>query len=156
MKKYSQKGFTLIELMITVAVIGTLAAITVQQYLYFVAKAQVAAAVSEITAAKLGIERRLSEDPPRNQSNDLQYYATADSLLTWGIIYPVSSRCIYTVWVLSFSDSAVVQCQLIGASPIEGKVMQFTRQVDNPDFEDGWWCRSNLDDKYRPDQCIFY
>ena len=156
MKKYSQKGFTLIELMITVAIIGTLAAITVQQYLYFVAKAQIAAAVSEVTAAKLGVERRLSEDPPRNQSKELQYYTTADHLRPWGIIYPVSSRCIYTVWVLSFSDSAVIECKLIGASPIQGKIMQFTRQVDTPGMEDGWWCRSNLGDKYRPDQCVFY
>jgi type IV pilus assembly protein PilA len=156
MKKNFQKGFTLIEVMITVAIVGALAAITVQQYLYYVAKAQVAAAVSEISAAKLGIELRLSVDPPRNQSREIQYYDTAASLLTWGIIYPVSSRCKYRVFVLSFSQSAVIECNLLGASPIEGKNMQFTRQVDTEGMDDGWWCRSNLEDKYRPPECTFY
>jgi len=52
MKKYAQAGFTLIELMIVVAIMGGVMTLAVQQYLYYIAKAQVATALVEISQAK--------------------------------------------------------------------------------------------------------
>lgn len=60
MKKI-QKGFTLIELMITVAIIGILSAIALPAYQDYVAKANVAAGMAEITPGKTSFEVMVNE-----------------------------------------------------------------------------------------------
>ncbi|MUI55006.1 pilin [Aliivibrio fischeri] len=55
-KRQGQKGFTLIELMIVVAVIGVLSAIAMPQYQKYVAKAEVASALATLTGIKTNVE----------------------------------------------------------------------------------------------------
>ena len=52
----AQKGFTLIELMIVVAIIGILAAITIPQYQTYIAKSQVSRVVGEAGNLKTAVE----------------------------------------------------------------------------------------------------
>ncbi|MEL4203058.1 pilin [Plesiomonas shigelloides] len=54
--KAVNKGFTLIELMIVVAVIGVLAAIAIPQYQNYVAKAELGSALSTVSAMKTNVE----------------------------------------------------------------------------------------------------
>lgn len=55
----AQKGFTLIELMIVVAIVGILAAIAVPQYQNYIARSQVSEAFSLMSGAKATIQNNL-------------------------------------------------------------------------------------------------
>lgn len=61
MKAQMQKGFTLIELMIVVAIIGILAAVAIPQYQNYVAKSQITRVVGELSALKSAAEVAVTE-----------------------------------------------------------------------------------------------
>ncbi|MFT5577719.1 MAG: type IV pilus assembly protein PilA [Paraglaciecola psychrophila] len=60
MKKQNQQGFTLIELMIVIAIIGILASIAIPQYQVYTQRAEATGAVSGIRTAQLAIQEYYS------------------------------------------------------------------------------------------------
>ena len=71
------KGFTLIELMIVVAIIGILAAIAIPQYQNYVARAQVAEALVLASGAKIALVEYRTNTGEWPDSNELAGLANA-------------------------------------------------------------------------------
>jgi type IV pilus assembly protein PilA len=114
MKK--QQGFTLIELMIVVAIIGILAAIAIPQYQNYIARSQMNRAMGEVAALKTAAEENLMRGVLPDGTN---VGLTASSLTTTGITVefeagPTGAGAIYMA--LDGEASAVLQGASIGHS----------------------------------------
>ncbi|MCW8348911.1 pilin [Vibrio sp. ZSDZ65] len=87
-KTNKQQGFTLIELMIVVAVIGVLAAIAMPQYQKYVAKAEVSSVLATLTGAKTNVEAYTVENGlfPDESTDDQKPLALGVPVLPLGAI----------------------------------------------------------------------
>ena len=61
--RMGKKGFTLIELMIVVAIIGILAAIAIPQFISFKKKAQISTAVANLELVRAALSQYMTDNP---------------------------------------------------------------------------------------------
>lgn len=136
--RHQQAGFTLIELMIVVAIIGVLAAIAVPQYQKYVAKSEASAALASLTGHRANVETYvITEGSFPEDDTDLAIPTSPIGTMSY---VPSTSAAAGSIR-FEFNDA--------GVSPdvVEKNVYL------NRTGEGAWDCTTDIAEKLRPKGC---
>ncbi|BBN82708.1 pilin [Pseudoalteromonas sp. A25] len=140
MARQQQGGFTLIELMIVVAIIGILSAVALPAYQDYVARAQATEAVSLSAGAKTAIAEYHQVNGSYPDANSTP---TNTSLATTGTYSSLAVTADTGVITVTMGSNAV--------SALTGKTFTLTPSTTNNAFK--WACTSNADAALLPQGC---
>jgi type IV pilus assembly protein PilA len=139
--KKTQQGFTLIELMIVVAIIGILAAVALPAYKDYTVRAK----VSEVILAASSAKNTVAEFAQVNGSMSAAglTVATQSSTYVTSVGYAAGSATSGTITATASAAEAAISGATI---TLAGTYNATTGQV-------AWVCSGSIDAKYRPASC---
>ena len=152
----AQRGFTLIELMIVVAIIGILAAIAIPQYQIYIGKTQATRVINEIGQLRLSVEECLQtgriviglgtdECDPRSSASNL---IAGDSQV--GVVLPNNTGVAQMTNPLTLTTRITATVSTQVNPRIAGKKVAWLRTSNG-----SWSCISNIESLYLPNSCDY-
>lgn len=134
------RGFTLIELMIVVAVIAILAAIALPAYQIYVARSQVSAGLADLRGGVVVYEEGIQNGNNGGSPADANAIGLSLNTVRCAAITPGGT------WTATSGQTIV--CTLAGNPNVAGKSLTLTR-----DSEGLWSCATTVTAIYRPNGC---
>lgn len=137
MRKSMQAGFTLIELMVVIAIVGILAAVALPAYQNYTVRAKVSEGLLAASACKVSVTEAVQSGataiPPNLCSGSTQY---VESVTSGGD-----------------ASNATVTVALKGIDKnVDGKTIVYTGTIANATVT-SWACSTTLEQKYVPSGC---
>jgi len=149
MKAQMQKGFTLIELMIVVAIIGILAAIAIPQYQNYVAKSQVSRVMAETGSLRTVIETCMMEGKDFSSDPACELGWTASNLIgEEGEGGTPQDGLTVEIDLAGNTASITADFGASASAAISGQELAWAR-----DNNGTWTCSTDVDAKYAPAGC---
>ena len=150
------RGFTLVELMIVIAIIGILSAIAIAQYQNYMVKVQAGRIIGEIGELRLSVGDCLNNgvtniglganecDPRASPSNIIQGNSQV------GIVLPDNTGVAQITNPLIQQSTITATISNQTSPAIHGKKIVWERNSNG-----SWFCKSNIEQKYLESHCSY-
>lgn len=149
--KAIQKGFTLIELMIVIAIIGILAVIALPAYQDYTARAQVSEAFALAEGQKAAVVEYYADKGAYPSSNTAAGVATADKITGKYVAkVDIGGNGVITATMKKDNVNAALSEKTLTLTP---KASVDTTSAANNPGSFTWECGGTIDTKYRPAAC---